>query len=148
MTVNLRLLSVQIAGLFVIFAAALFFPAGTIAWPAGWAFLILFFGFVIAVSLWLLRHSPGLLAERMNGAGKPDQKAWDRMFHLAAGIVFFGWLALMALDAARFRWSQMPLPLQVSGVVLLCASFILFFLTVYRILNARAQKARKAAIRA
>jgi len=127
--VNLHLLAAQITGLFVAFAAALFLPAGTIAWPAGWAFLILFFGFVIAISLWLLRYSPGLLAERMTGAGKPDQKAWDKVFHLTAGIVFFGWLALMALDAARFRWSQMPLPLQGSGAILLLASFALFFLT-------------------
>jgi protein-S-isoprenylcysteine O-methyltransferase Ste14 len=46
-----------------------------------------------------------------------------------AGGGFFSWLVLMALDAVRFRWSQMPLPLQGSGVILLLASFALFFLT-------------------
>ena len=129
MTVNLRLLAAQIARFFVLFAAALFLPAGTIAWPAGWGFLILFFGFVIAVSYWLFRNSPGLLAERMTGVGKPDQKSWDRTFHIVAGIIFFGWLVLIALDAARFQWSEMPLPLQVVGVILLLSSFVLFFQT-------------------
>jgi len=129
MGVNLKLLAVQITGLFVAFAIALFLPAGTVAWPAGWAFLILFFGFVIATSLWLLRYIPGLLAERMTGAGRPDQKAWDRVFHLLAGIVFFAWLVLMALDASRFHWSQMPPWLQGSGLILLVSSFALFFLT-------------------
>ena len=129
MGVNLQLLVVQIAGLFVAFALSLFLPAGTIAWPAGWVFLVLFFGFVIATSLWLLRYSPGLLTERMTGTGKPDQKAWDKVFHLMAGVGFFSWLVLMALDAVRFRWSQMPLPLQGSGVIFLLASFALFFLT-------------------
>jgi len=127
--VNLKLLGVQIVGLFIAFSLALFLPAGTISWPAGWAFLILFFGFVIAISLWLLRHNPGLLIERMTGAGKPDQKAWDKVFHLLAGVGFFSWLVLMALDAVRFRWSQMPLPLQGAGAFLLLASFALFFLT-------------------
>lgn len=129
MTINLHLLVVQIAGLFVAFALVLFIPAGTLAWAAGWTFLILFFGFVVATSIWLLRHSPGLLAERMTGAENPDRKSWDRVFHLLAGIVFFAWLALMALDAARFHWSQMPPWLQGAGAILLLFSFALFFLT-------------------
>jgi len=65
-------LVVQIATLFLVFALALFLPAGTIAWLAGWCFLILFFGFVVAISLWLLRHNPGLLQERMTGFKCPD----------------------------------------------------------------------------
>ena len=51
MTANLKLLTVEIAGTFVVFALALFLAAGTLAWPAGWAFLVLFFGFTIALSL-------------------------------------------------------------------------------------------------
>ena len=69
---NLKLLTAQIVGLFVVFALALFLAAGTIAWPAGWAFLVLFFGFTIALSRWLLRYNPGLLTERMTGIGKQD----------------------------------------------------------------------------
>jgi len=67
-----KVLVVQIATLFLVFALALFLPAGTIAWLAGWCFLILFFGFVVAISLWLLRHNPGLLQERMTGFKCPD----------------------------------------------------------------------------
>ena len=70
MTVNLKLLTVQIVGMFAVFGLALFLAAGTAEWPAEWAFLVLFFGFVVAISLWLLRHNPGLLNERMTGIGK------------------------------------------------------------------------------
>lgn len=56
--VNLKLLTVEIVGMFVVFALALFLPAGTVVWPAGWAFLVLFFGFTVALSRWLLRHNP------------------------------------------------------------------------------------------
>lgn len=47
-------------GYFVAFALALFVPAGTLAWPAGWPFLALFFGFYVALQVWLAQHNPGL----------------------------------------------------------------------------------------
>ncbi len=129
MTVNLRLLTAEIVGMFVVFALALFLAAGTLAWPAGWAFLVLFFGFVVALSLWLLRHNPGLLTERLTGIGKPDQKAWDKVWYVLATVVFLAWLVFMPLDAVRFHWSQMPAWLQVVGAIVLLGSFSLFFLT-------------------
>ncbi len=94
MPVNLKLLGVEIGGMFVVVALALFPAAGTVGWPAGWAFLVLFFSFVVALSLWLLRHNPGLLTERMTGVGKPDQKAWDKVFYGLANLVFLAWLVL------------------------------------------------------
>lgn len=128
MKVNIGLLTAQIAGMFAVFALALFLAAGTAAWPAGWAFLALFFSFTIALSLWLVRHSPGLLTERMTGFTKPDQKPWDRVFFASANILFLGWLVLMPLDAVRFGWSYVPLWLQLGGAALLLASFYGFFL--------------------
>jgi protein-S-isoprenylcysteine O-methyltransferase Ste14 len=129
MTVNLKLLTVQIIGMGVIFALALFLAAGTVLWPAGWAFLVLFFGFTLALSRWLLKHDPGLLTERMTGIGKPDQKTWDKVFYVGVNLIFLAWLVLMPLDAVRFHWSQMSLFLQAVGALLLLCSFYLFFLT-------------------
>ena len=111
---------------FLIMALALFVPAGTGAWAAGWAYLLLFALFSIAITLWLFRHSPGLLEERMRL--KP-QKAWDKMFIAAVCIVFLVWLVLMPLDAVRFHWSRMPVWLQAVGVIVLLFSFRLFYLT-------------------
>jgi protein-S-isoprenylcysteine O-methyltransferase Ste14 len=127
MAVNLKMLTAQIAGMFLVFALVLFLAAGTIAWLAGWAFLVLFFGFTIALSLWLLRHSPGLLTERMTGIGKSDQKAWDKVFFAAANVIFIAWLVVMPLDAVRFQWSHVPAWLQVIGALLMLGSCVLFF---------------------
>ena len=102
MRVNVRLLVWQTVSLFVIFALALFLPAGTIAWPAGWMFLVLFFGFTIALSRWLLLHNPELLTERMTGIGKPDQKAWDKVFFAVANLLFLAWLVMMPLPVQEF----------------------------------------------
>ncbi len=128
-TVNLKLLIVEIIGTFVVFGLALFLAAGTVAWSSGWVFLILFLGFTVAVTQWLLRHNPGLLQERMTGIGKPNQPVWDKVFFVVVEVFFLAWLVLMPLDAVRFHWSQMPGWLSVVGAILLLCSFYLFFLT-------------------
>ena len=119
----------NILGMAVVFALVLFLPAGTLRWPAGWAFFALFFGFTLAISFWLLRFNPDLLRERLSGVGREDQKTWDKVFLGIAGLVFFGWLALMALDAERWHWSHVPIWLQALGAAILIASFWLFYLT-------------------
>jgi protein-S-isoprenylcysteine O-methyltransferase Ste14 len=128
MTVNIRMLVVQFVILFLVFVLALFLPAGTLVWPAGWILLLLFFGFAIAISLWLLKYNPGLLKERMT-MFSADQKSWDKIFFTLMEVCFFAWLVLMPLDAVRFRWSHMPVWLQVVGAIALAGSFYLFFLT-------------------
>jgi len=119
----------NIAGMAVVFALVLFLPAGTWTWPAGWAFFALFFGFVLALSFWLLRFNPELMAERLSGVGRQDQKTWDKVLLAVVGTSFFGWLALMGVDAARFHWSHLPVGLQVMGAALLVTSFWMFYLT-------------------
>lgn len=128
MKINLPLLVGQIIFLFLVFALLLFLPAGTIAWPAAWTFLALFFIFVIAITIWLYLHDPSLLRERMK-VSSPDQKAVDRILFFALQFAVVVWLILMPLDAMRFHWSQVSLILQIVGALLLLCSFYLFFST-------------------
>lgn len=113
----------------ILFAFVLFLPAGTYAWRAGWAYLVLLFSFVIGITVWLLRFNPELLAERMSGLGKSDQKKWDKVFVAFLVPFFCVWYVVMALDAARFRWSQLPDWLQLIGAGVLLVSFYIFYLT-------------------
>ena len=121
-------LAVQIAVMALVFALVLFLPAGTWQWPEAWVFLALMFGFTIALSAWLLRHDPELLAERMTGIGRADQEKWDKILLSISALVFFAWLVVMGLDA-RFRWSRVPPWLEAVGALLLLLSFWIFFLT-------------------
>lgn len=126
--VSLWLLAAQFLGMFGVFAAALFLAAGTVAWLAGWVYLLLFFGLGIALSLWLLRYNPALLQERMTGIGKADQQAWDKALFVLLELLFLAWLVVMPLDAVRFHWSQVPGWLQVVGAAGIVGSFYLFYL--------------------
>lgn len=123
--VNTTQLAARISGLAVIFAATLFLSAGTMAWLAGWIFLALFFAFVIDLSIWLLRFDPALLAERMSGIGKSDQKTWDKvivaMFVLATPLLLgslygvLGGIPLVGLVAWRAVLEERVLRHELAG---------------------------------
>ncbi|HET7881769.1 MAG TPA: isoprenylcysteine carboxylmethyltransferase family protein [Acetobacteraceae bacterium] len=118
-----RSVLIQTAVSLVLAILLLFLPAGTLAWTQGWILLALFFVCSQATGLWLLRHDPALLAERMKSPLSADQTPRDRAIVVAIIIAFVGWLVFMALDAQRFGWSHAPPWAQVLGAVLIIAAF-------------------------
>jgi protein-S-isoprenylcysteine O-methyltransferase Ste14 len=129
MTVSVTQLVVRNTVMMAAIWAALFLPAGTFAWMAGWAFFLLMSAYVIAISVWLLHFNPELLRERLTGIGRPDQKRWDKVFLGVMAVAFFAWFVLMGLDAVRYRWSRMPAAVQFVGALLLLISFYIFYRT-------------------
>jgi len=107
----------------LIFSALLFGAAGTIRWPAGWAYIFIFFVGAVWITLLLARHDPALLAERLKSPFQRGQPFWDKILILPMMIAWCGWLVLMGLDAVRFRWSVMPVWLQCVGGALIVLSF-------------------------
>ena len=114
---------------FAVFAALLFVSAGTVLWPAGWVFMAIFFGFALAITLWVGREEPELLAERLSAPIQRGQPLWDKVFVAVVMLLFVVWLILMPLDAVRFGWSQMPGWLQGLGALGLVLSLYVVFLT-------------------
>jgi protein-S-isoprenylcysteine O-methyltransferase Ste14 len=134
---------------FLIFALLLFASAGTIMWLAGWGFIVLFFSGAIAITLMLSKHDPALLKERMKPLIQRDQPLWDKILLVIALIFWLGWLVLMGLDAVRFRWSMMPIWLQMTGAAGLLFSLWIcyrtfqensFSVTVVKIQRERGQR--------
>ena len=105
------------------FSVLLFSAAGTLRWPAAWAYLILFITGAFWLTLWLARRDPALLAERLKSPVQKGQPFWDKFFILLMTVVWCGWLVLMGLDAVRFRWSVMPVWLQCVGAAMIVLSF-------------------------
>ncbi len=128
----------------------LFVPAGDLDWPAGWVFLATLMASAVILSVWLARHDPALLAERMKFPVRREQKGWDRIVTALLLIAYVAWTALAGLDAGRFYWSSMPLLLQALGFALIIACMVFAWLTfrentfaapVVRIQTERGQKA-------
>src|SRR5262245_37859045 len=102
----------------------LFLPAGTLAWPEGWVFLLLFVGWCVGLGIWLRRANPELFAERLRSPMGADQKPRDRAVMAAILLAMAAWIVFMALDARRFGWSTLPLWLEVAGAVMIVVSFL------------------------
>ncbi|MCI0600931.1 MAG: isoprenylcysteine carboxylmethyltransferase family protein [Beijerinckiaceae bacterium] len=100
---------------FLVFAGLLFGAAGTLAWPAAWAFLILFYGSSVAIAQMLARDNPALLDERMKSLIQEGQPLWDKLIIVSLVALLSLWLILIGLDAGRFHWSPVPALLQCLG---------------------------------
>jgi protein-S-isoprenylcysteine O-methyltransferase Ste14 len=124
-----RRMVVQTLGSLVVLAVVLCVAAGDWGWPQAWVFLGEFAVSSFAVSAWLLRHDPALLASRLSSPVQPDQPAWDRVFLAIGGLVFFGWLVLCAFDARRFAWSLVPVWVQGLGAVLIALCMVVVWQT-------------------
>jgi protein-S-isoprenylcysteine O-methyltransferase Ste14 len=101
----------------VFMAILILWPAGTLAYPAGWAFIGIYLVGGVAITLWLAKYSPSLLRERMASPIQRQQKPWDRAWVSLFVLGFFAWMAFMSWDAARTGFTAVPTWLQVLGGV-------------------------------
>jgi protein-S-isoprenylcysteine O-methyltransferase Ste14 len=109
--------------------ALLFGGAGTIAWPEAWLFLSIQISSSIAVVLWLWKHNPELLQERMD-LWKRLVKPWDKAILVLLIAMMVPFFVLPGLDAIRCQWSYVPLPLKVIGFAGILVSYGLIFWVV------------------
>ncbi len=95
--------------------AAIFIPAGTFRWPEAWLFLFFYFSTAAWSMIWMKRHSPGLLRERMSR--KKDVKSWDKKIMWTYLAMLFPLAILPGLDAVRFQWSSVPLIVKILAFI-------------------------------
>jgi protein-S-isoprenylcysteine O-methyltransferase Ste14 len=109
-------------------AAILFLAAGTIRWASAWVYLVLMAGSGLGIGLWLARHDPGLLAERLAAPVQPDQKGWDKAFIPTVLALVIIWFVVIGLDI-RFQASHVPPWLQAIGALAIVTTMYIGFLT-------------------
>ena len=110
----------------VVLAALLFVSAGTLHWPAAWLFLATIGILGVAGGLWLAKHDPALLNERMRPMMQHDQPAADKKFMLVFGFSGLIWFLAIGLDV-RAHGVRIPKEMQALGFLMLlfCSGFIL-----------------------
>ena len=104
----------------------LFGVAGRFDWTAAWSFLGILLATCICGVPWLAAHDPDLVRERMSRAADSVPR-WDRVLIAAYRWLIVAMFMTAALDAGRYRWSRMPLTLQIAGAVALVTSFVLIW---------------------
>ena len=109
-------IALRLSVAFVAMSAAFFGSAGTLAWLQAWLYMIIQFLFWTVTAVWMKKHNPQLLKERMVFL-KPAAKNWDKIIIVISTAVFVPYLLVPGLDAVRYRWSTVPPAVAVLGFV-------------------------------
>src|ERR1700734_3685833 len=123
-------LTVQTLVSFGIMGLLLFLAAGTADWPAAWGFLVEMIVLSIVGGLWLIRHDPALVQERLAPPIQKGQPTADKVLLPVIILEISGAIVLMTLDAVRFAWSSVPFWVQAVGDLLLLLSIWISFQTL------------------
>ena len=124
-----KLLSQAFGGLLfllLVMAAALFLPTWSIAYWQAWLFLAVFALCVIAITLYLVRHDPQLLARRVQAGPAAEQERTQQVIQSVAAISFLAILIVPSLDH-RFNWSNVPRGFVAAGDILVVAGLWIVF---------------------
>lgn len=122
--------------------AILLFGAGTLRYPAAWAYVVLQLVVYLTAGIYIIRHNPGIINERGN---VQLEKSWDKVFMLVYAPQLFLMPLIAGLDY-RFGWSSVPLLLQVTAFSVLVPAMILPYWAMlvnnYLIMTVRVQEER------
>lgn len=92
--------------------AMLFWPAGTLYWVEGWAYLILQTGYSGILAVYFMKKDPDLIKKRMEMKIPP--KLWDK-FVMAPLVLSMFFLLIIPGFNVRFGWSDVPLLVEILG---------------------------------
>lgn len=115
----------RVLGVLIILAALLFLPAGRWNWVDAWLFLIAYGAFLFVYSAWGLWKDPQQLNERSHIA--QNVKPWDKVILTIYTAFLMIAFILAGIDAGRFHWSTVPLPVKVIAWCGLAAAGTVIF---------------------
>jgi len=119
-----------LAILFLVMASLLFAAAGTFDYWQAWTFLAVYFAASLAITPYLMKEDPALLARRMSGGPFAEKEPAQRIIMCIASLGFIGLIVVPGFDH-RFGWSRMPADVVIAGDVLVALGW-LGILVVFR----------------
>ncbi len=112
-----------LAILFLVMASLLFIAAGTLDYWQGWTFLAVYFAAAVAITLYLMKKDPALLARRMSGGPFAEREPVQKIIMSMTSIGFIGLIVLPAIDH-RLHWSQMSAYAALTGDALVLLGWL------------------------
>lgn len=115
-----------LAFLIAALGAALFGPARTFDYWQAWVFLAVFGIATAAITIYLARRDPALLARRVHAGPTAEHKPLQKWIQGLASLAFLAVFVVSALDH-RAGWSHVPPAVAVAGDVLVALGLLLVF---------------------
>jgi protein-S-isoprenylcysteine O-methyltransferase Ste14 len=140
-----RLIRSSIFGTLTLFLL-LFFPAGTLRYWQGWAYVATFVICSGAYTVYLAKHDPALLKRRTEAGISHEKEPTQKVVMV---LLFGACIVLVVLPPldVRFGWSNVPWYICAFGDALVVASFYIFFLVskvnTYAAANIRVEEGQK-----
>jgi protein-S-isoprenylcysteine O-methyltransferase Ste14 len=116
--------------LLLVMAMLLFVPAWTLNNGRAWAFLAVFGGAALMITLYLMKKDPKLLERRVYAGPSAEKERGQQIIQSITSIGFGAGLIVPSLDY-RMHWSRVPLSVVVAGDLLVVVGFLIVFF-VYR----------------
>lgn len=110
----------------LVMAALLFIPARTLDYWEAWTFLAVYSASSLAVTLYLMKKDPKLLARRMSGGPTAEKEPAQKVIMSVVSLGFVGLFVLAGLDH-RFAWSHMPTSVALAGDGLVLLGWLAIF---------------------
>lgn len=120
----------SLAAVAIAMGLLLFVPAWSIHYWHGWVYLVIFMGASGIITLYLMRHNPALLEQRLKGGPTAERRPVQKFVMAWASVGFISLLVIPALDF-RFEWSAVPVVIVIAGDLLVMIGFYFMF-RVYR----------------
>jgi protein-S-isoprenylcysteine O-methyltransferase Ste14 len=102
-------------------------PAWTLDYWQAWVYLSVFVASSALITAYLWNKDRKLLERRLNAGPGAESERSQKRIQLLASLVFIGTMILPSLDH-RFSWSAVPLPITITGDVLVALGFLIVFL--------------------
>jgi protein-S-isoprenylcysteine O-methyltransferase Ste14 len=110
----------------LVMAFLLFIAAGTLDYWQAWTFLAAYFAASLAITLYLIKNDPALLARRMSGGPFAETEPTQKIIMSIASPAFIGLIVLPAIDH-RLHWSQMSAYAALAGDALMLLGWLGIF---------------------
>lgn len=112
--------------LFLATAAVFFVPAGTMHYWQGWIFLAVYSGPSLAVTAYLMKNDPQLLARRTSGGPLAEKEPAQKRIMLFFSLTIVALFVVSGLDR-RFGWSHLPPAVVLAGDALMLIGWLAVF---------------------
>jgi protein-S-isoprenylcysteine O-methyltransferase Ste14 len=112
--------------LLLVMASLVFAVAGTLRYWQAWTFLAVYFAASLAITLYLIKKDPALLARRMSGGPFAEKEPAQKLIMSATSLAFIGLLVLPAIDY-RLGWSGLPGWAAIAGDVIMLLGWLGIF---------------------
>ena len=112
-----------LAVLLLVMASLVFAAAGTLRYWQAWTFLVVYFAASLAISFYLIRKDPALLARRMSGGPFAEKEPVQRLIMSITSLGFIGLLVFPAVDH-RLGWSDLPGWAAIAGDVIMLLGWL------------------------